>query len=250
MVKRKKIKRVMPIVEEPVYKAMPAPVVLYNWTGFYVGGNVGYSWGRSNFDYAHDAVAGHFGDPPGGLFNTSAVVKGNSPIAGAQIGYNQQYGNVVAGLEFDIAWRREKDNSISEVLNQFADRFTLATSERKWLGTGRARLGWASDRLLSYATGGLAVGRFEHSLSQASNLPVSERTVSDTDTKFGWTLGAGMEYAFGANWSLGAEYLYTKFRSTDLQFAQEDISGLIYPVTDAKFSESSQMVRGKVNYRF
>src|SRR5437879_4896211 len=85
-----------------VYKA--PPVEVWTWTGFYVGGNVGYSWGRSRTDvsFSNSATGAPIVPPAGSITNASANL--NGAIGGGQIGYNWQTNNVVWGLEADIQW--------------------------------------------------------------------------------------------------------------------------------------------------
>jgi outer membrane immunogenic protein len=229
----------------PAY--LPPPAV-YNWTGFYVGLNGGYSWGRTSVDYAQGA--GVLGNPPnpGGVFAASYNFHPDSFIGGGQIGYNFQTGNFVYGIEADIQWR-DGDDSVSQVFNTFGDRFTL-TGTQGWLGTVRGRLGYAMNNWLIYATGGLAVGRVEHELFQASNAPAGSRFLSESDTAIGWTVGAGVEWGFAPHWSLGVEYLYVDLGSRTLNLPAQTINTLAYGATSVEFDDRSHIARAKVNYRF
>src|SRR5436305_9061199 len=85
-------------------KAPPAMVEVWNWTGFYIGGNAGYSWGRSNTDvsFFNTATGAPIVLPPGSI--TSRSFDMNGGIAGGQAGYNWQTGNYVLGVEADIQW--------------------------------------------------------------------------------------------------------------------------------------------------
>jgi len=148
-------------VRQPYYKA---PVVrVFDWTGFYFGGHVGYGWS----------------DTDSGLEPTGFV-------GGLQAGYNWQFSpNWVFGLEADITGT-DMNDSIAGV-----------HSHIDYLGTVRARLGYAVDRTLFYGTGGVAFNRN------------AVAGVHDSDT--GYTLGLGIEWAFGPNWSAKVEYAYYNF---------------------------------------
>jgi opacity protein-like surface antigen len=153
----------------PVYKAPPPPVV-YGWTGFYVGANIGYSWGRasSNWDiFAPFVLGGPCSAPPasGALCSAgSDSNRLNGAIGGLQAGYNWQNGNFLAGLETDIQWSGQKGNGL------FTSTFLTAAAgvngvvaidqsvKLQWLGTLRGRTGITFDRWLVYGTGGLAYG--------------------------------------------------------------------------------------------
>lgn len=155
-------------------KAVPY-VALYNWTGFYVGANLGYGWGRASDD----------------LGVTSSM---NGVIVGGQIGYNWQMNNLVVGLETDFQGSGQKQSTTAGL-------FT-GTDRIRYFGTVRARLGYAWDRTLLYVTGGYAYTNVGVDLSGPGG------AVSSNTTKSGGTVGAGLEYAFAGPWSAKLEYLY------------------------------------------
>jgi outer membrane immunogenic protein len=155
----------------------PAFVAAYNWTGFYLGINGGYGWGRS-----HWSAFGSNADPSGGL-------------VGGTIGYNWQGPGSpwVFGLEGDIDWSGIKGSFTNAACP------TGCETRNSWLGTARGRVGYAFDRVLPYFTGGLAVGDVQ--ANQVGFAGVS-------DTKAGWTVGAGVEAAIVGNLTAKVEYLY------------------------------------------
>jgi outer membrane immunogenic protein len=221
-------------LNKPVYKAPPPPPApVYTWTGWYVGGNVGYSWGDAHTDIAGSATTitdpgfmGGFLNSPFG-FADSNTARPNGVIGGGQIGYNYQFSPTwVVGFEADFQGSGERGS------NAFADAFsstvcvsgsgptgcfvngplnlTAATSydaQIDWFGTVRARLGYLiADQVLLYGTGGLAYGRV--GLSGATNVsgsvvagggigspPVTPgaNAFSESKTNTGWTAGAGIE---------------------------------------------------------
>jgi outer membrane immunogenic protein len=159
--------------QQPYYKAAPAPV--FNWTGFYFGGHVGYGWG--------DTAASITGEVDGFT-------------GGLQAGYNWQFSrNWVFGIEADIT-----GTDMNDPLPTHVD----------YLGTLRARVGYAWDRTMLYGTGGLAFNR-----SSVTGL-------HDTDT--GYALGAGIEWAFAPNWSAKVEYMYYSFDNTGPVATDLDVS--------------------------
>lgn len=206
----------------PVYtKAAPPPA--WSWTGLYVGGNLGYGWGRSSD--SSSAAQADSGVPqlflwslsPGGANNVSGL------IGGGQVGYNWQVTNFLFGLEADIQGSGQKHTGqfgsalaapgLGDGINPAA---LTDTSKLDWFGTLRGRLGMlASPRWLVYATGGLAYGNINETgvaapLSPFSIVPINEGSLvwSQSKTKVGWTAGAGVENALSANWSWKIEYLY------------------------------------------
>jgi len=196
----------------PAYKA-PIALPVYNWTGFYIGGNAGYGRGNANDTMA---LGGNWltdgtGDNliVGPLGNGQLRPSGFT--GGVQAGYNFQSGAWVLGIEADANYFGLKDKFFRTVANGAPafDSYAFSSSYRSdWLVTVRPRIGYAFDRWLVYATGGLAVAnqKFAQSINQL-NLPFSEAG-SVSRTTAGWTVGAGGEYALDRRWSLKAEYLY------------------------------------------
>lgn len=200
----------------------PAPVVPVaapagNWTGFYVGGSVGYAWGKT------DQKDGDFGL----ITENPGDVKPDGFIAGLQIGGDYQFpSNVVIGALVDLYYSDAKDTFNSD--------FDYSTESKiRYFGTGRVRAGYAIDKFLPYVTGGFAWANNEINDSEWG---------SDSQTHFGWTAGLGVEYAFTQNWTVKAEYLYTDFGSKTYTFPDDDGS---YDV-----GLKSQTATIGVNYRF
>ena len=125
--------------------ATPVP---YTWTGFYVGGQIGGGWARTSSSFSGFDV----GDTP-----PAVSPNGGGLIVGGQLGYNRQFGFWLAGVETDIAGAFIKGNASSVSPNTF---FTVPTEQDiNWFGALRGRLGiLPMDRLLLFATGGLAYG--------------------------------------------------------------------------------------------
>jgi outer membrane immunogenic protein len=202
-------------------KAPPAPV--YSWTGFYVGGNVGYGFGSASNDLAFEqscvCTANTFWS-----FNGSETVNLSGAIGGAQAGYNWQAGTFLYGIETDIQASGQKHTGVfSGAISHGNDPFTAAdgnnpftaavTNKIDWFGTVRGRVGLTSDRWLAYATGGLAYGHANSSgifqpATVFSVVPNAPFVWNNSATKVGWTIGAGIESAVVGNWSWKVEYLY------------------------------------------
>ena len=130
-------------------------------------------------------------------------------------------------------------------------------SEQTALGTFRGRIGYSPGNWLIYATGGLAVGAVKHSatevLAPGVACPVAPdpgncRTGSDDKTKVGWTVGAGAEWMFAKNWSIGGEYLYVDLGSSTITLAP---IGRFFPNTSSiQFEDREHIARLKINYHF
>jgi len=210
----------------PVVVTPPAPAV-FDWTGLYVGANVGYAFG------GHDEVAY---DPTGGgpsvTFPDDLELHGL--FGGVQAGFNWQFGNIVAGVEADFQLA-----DIGDTIDTVQG-FSLE-SQVDWFGTVRGRIGYAFDRALVYATGGLAYGHYSY---EAFRTAGPTFVGGDDATLVGWTAGAGLEYAFTDNLSAKIEYLYVDLGSETFSF-----NGGTGPVT-TNASANFHLVRLGINYRF
>jgi outer membrane immunogenic protein len=193
--------------EPVVTKAPPIVAQVYNWTGFYIGVNGGGGWGRSDY-----TQTGNF-DLSGGL-------------VGGTAGYNWQTGSWVFGLEGDLDWSNINGNT-------FLGCVPGCKTTNNWLGTARARVGYAFDRILPYVTGGLAVGEVQ---ADVDGINVA------TNTNTGWTAGAGVEYAITNNWSVKAEYLYVDLGNFNC--------GVVCGGNPDNVSFRSHIARGGINFRF
>lgn len=188
----------------PVY-APPPPIPVFTWTGVYVGGQVGYGFGRDN-SFASATATGV------GLASTSA--KETGIIGGAHIGYNfstqslplvgSAFGGVLgAGGVFGI----EGDVDGTSARGNYGLGGIAVTTRDNIQGSIRGRLGFAIDRTLFYATGGAAFGGLQNTYVNT----FTGGTDSLSHTRVGYTVGGGVEYAITNNWSIRAEYRYTDF---------------------------------------
>lgn len=238
------------IAARPYTKA-PILAQVFSWTGFYVGGNVGY--GRSHSDFDANVAPGSFFTPASILF-LSTLADGSASkdgfTGGGQIGYNYQFApNWVVGVEADInALSHTASNSGAGLTPGGTTVTAFGNSmESEWIATFRGRLGYAFDRSLIYATGGLALLGTKYSQTFiTANIP-SSIVNSGSQTTAGWTVGGGWEYAFMNNWSVKAEYLYARFEGITA-------SGLTIPgqtnVMTGRANVDVQMARVGANYRF
>jgi outer membrane immunogenic protein len=219
----------------PVY--VP-PVPIFTWTGFYVGGDIGYAWGTVNAN-AGDSL----GDFRSLSFSDSGV------IGGGHVGYNLQLSQWVIGLEGDVDGSSLKKSAsgdlvVPALLQQgvFFNGIIPATVNTSLdiQGSIRGRLGYAWDRVLLFATGGASFGGFK------TTLETPFAFASRQNTRVGWTVGGGLEYAVTNNWSLRAEYRYTKYGNNTI-FASGAF-GAIGGFANAKFEENRVTVGA--SYKF
>lgn len=169
----------------------PAPALpdLYSWTGVYAGLQGGYAWGSNRV---------RIGAPAGPFAPMSFRVDDDSAFGGAHLGFNYQFGAVVLGIEGDIEAVGER--------SRFDDVGIAGRISRDWQGSARARIGYAFDRLMVYATGGASFTEYERRVFDPAGF--GERL---TSARTGWNIGAGVNFAFTDNLILGAEYRYTDF---------------------------------------
>jgi outer membrane immunogenic protein len=161
---------------------MPAPPV-YNWTGFYLGINGGWGFGKSDWTVPGATT---------GNFNV------NGGLVGATAGANFQADWAVLGIEgdFDGQWLDGKSSACLPV---------NCETKSTWLATIRGRFGYAADRVLFYLSAG---GAF-------ANIEANTATTFQRQNKGGWTAGAGIEGAFTDHWTARIEYLFVGLQNAN-----------------------------------
>lgn len=213
----------------PVYRAPPP--LYFTWTGWYVGLNGGGGWGRSNQTASFNAAG--FPAASTGNFNTSGG------LAGGTIGYNYQMGQWLVGAEADLDWSNIRGTFNSAITIPGGTAPVSFSSQLNWLDTTRVRVGWVWEHALFYGTAGAAVGGVTataNASAAAAGLAAGV-TAADTQTRFGWTAGAGVEYAFNNYVSAKVEYLYVDL-GTQTQITFDNV----------KFN--TNIVRAGVNLHF
>jgi high affinity Mn2+ porin len=179
----------------------PASPSAFAWDGWYLGGHAGYAHGKAKSTLSDSATP-------------SANSASGSLYGGAMVGYSAQLrSRLVLGLEADVSFPNFLDDD-----DRVSSRPTSAgivTERIDLVGRARGRLGYALDRWLLYGAGGFAwsLGRFTQSLGQPP--------MDDEHLHFrpGWTLGAGVEFAFAPRWTTRLEYVYDHLATADATFA-------------------------------
>jgi outer membrane immunogenic protein len=213
----------------PVAQAAPVPPPIYfpayyNWSGIYLGVNGGYGFGQSNWTNAIVST---------GSFNT------NGFLVGGTLGANYQTGSYLVGFEGDIDWSSvQGSSSAAACVALGAAAGTTCQTKSPWLGTARARVGYAFDRVLVFGTGGAAFSGLQAILNPGGS-------ISPGPSQLGWTAGAGVEYAFTDAISAKVEYLFVNLGTV----ACPTSTGC-GPFASHSFSFSENLVRAGVNYRF
>lgn len=211
----------------PLKAAPRAVAAVYDWTGFYVGVNVGYGLGEGTspsitaVDPGGASGVGAFLSPAGigpGLASGN-IYPGLNPsgaFGGLQLGYDKQFGNWVLGVVADIQGADFKSSGVA-FTNAAATCCNVTetiSAKIDWFGTLRGKAGFAANDWLFYGTGGLAYGNTNSSLGftcTPGGVGCGFATINFAGTaselKVGWAAGAGVSKAFG-NWNVGVEYLH------------------------------------------
>jgi outer membrane immunogenic protein len=199
----------------------PAMAPAFSWTGFYIGGNVGYAWGETHGSLPTTAGVGNF--DVNGIFG------------GGQVGFNYQMSNWVFGIEADY-----QGADIDGTSAALAGNSMVANVER--FGTVRGRLGFAWDRWMVYGTGGYAFGA---RVTTNTTVPTALFTPTANNLD-GWAAGAGVEYAFAPNWSAKLEYLHVDLDSQTYSVN----AGCVATPGACQLGTRLDTVRLGVNWRF
>jgi outer membrane immunogenic protein len=202
---------VVPVPSDEVPTLVPG--IVFSWTGFYFGGNVGYGWLRND-----PAVSG------GGI-SGSATQTLNGASGGGQVGFNWQINHLVVGIESDFEASAQKANTAYAGIAE--------TDRSRWFGTTRARIGYANDRLFFYGTAGAGYSEDMRTLSGALNAALSRAAV-------GWTAGVGVEGAISVNWSTKLEYLFLDLGNINNTVGKSTINS----------NFTNNIIRFGVNYKF
>lgn len=234
----------------PVKAPAPAPLAS-NWTGFYIGGDIGGAWSRNTGTWSPLPSELAFG-----AFGISGGNGGNGFIGGFHAGYNWQFAPTwVAGIEGDWSWTKAR-GSFSQVWS--ADpppgsgpvgSFTSMSSTLDWLASVRGRLGFiVMPNLMAYATGGVAWGKFDYAGNNFNGVTYrTSAAISSTQT--GYVVGGGLEWGLTNNWLLRGEYLYYRLNGSPSVVAQS----VLFPAFPSGYSWSSTSVnvaRLGLSYKF
>jgi outer membrane immunogenic protein len=240
----------------PVQSAPVSPV--YNWTGFYIGGNVGYGWSHRDFT---NTISGTFGPIQNSAIN-SGTDDGKGWLGGGQIGFNYQFlTHWVAGIEADID-AAQITSSTSACFTALVGITTCGTrdTEVKDFGTVRGRLGYAFNNLLLYGTGGWAWGQGNNTTTincigpgcpVTSAVPPTSPAPASVDVNpNGWAAGGGVEWAFLPNWTLRAEYLHLQFDGVTEDRSKSGAFPGLFISSHVSSNVGIELARVGFNYQF
>lgn len=213
-------------------KAAPMVASVHSWTGCYIGGHVGFAWGDKNI---YDAAGVELTD-----FNHDL---GAGLIAGGQIGCNfWQQGRWVLGIEGQASWADLDGSAGPTGATNGANGFR---TEADIIGSIAARLGYAfgaTGQTMIFVKGGAA---FIHEQFFVTWVPATGNLQSDTDLRWGWMIGGGLEHAFTNNWSFKAEYNYSNFGKDTV-----DLCTPANVCTPYQIRQDVHLVKFGINYKF
>jgi outer membrane immunogenic protein len=211
---------------------------IYDWTGLYIGGHAGGEW------------ASRAGSTNGDFFD---VTKQNlsGALGGVQLGYNHQFGHVVLGAELSGSWSKLDNTNFCFQTNPVApgeEASCRAQVDRS--AQFVTRLGYAFDdgRLLPYVVGGVAIAHMNLHFTDAF-LGAGAFEWGGAKIMTGAVFGAGVQYAIGNGYSLGLEYLYTRYGSQDFS-SQSTFNGAPFFSSYDRSDLTSQTLRVVANYKF
>ena len=214
----------------PITKAPPAPIAaVYDWTGFYIGGNGG--WGQ-----AHGCL--DFIDAAGVTF-AEGCRNGSGGVVGGQIGYRWQTGGWVFGVEGQGDWANLRASRVSLINPLFTERLKI-----DGIGLITGQIGYAWNNVLFYVKGGGAVTGSRLDIFDFTGTSVA----SASRTRWGGTVGAGFEYGFTPNWTVGVEYDHLFMGHMNNTFAV--VNPIIATAVNTRTSLDVDMVTIRFNYKF
>jgi outer membrane immunogenic protein len=216
------------LAARPYTKAPPMVAAIYDWSGFYIGANGG--WGSSRNSW--DSVAPFPAGPEGSHDATGGV-------AGGQIGYRWQTGTWVFGVEGQGNWADLKGSNLSTL---FAGSRNESKIDAFGLITGQ--IGYAANNVLFYVKGGAAVTSNRNRIIDVATGALAAST--GDDTRWGGTVGVGLEYGFAPNWSAAVEYDHLFMQDRTLNFTTP--AGLA--LGSDRIRQDVDLVTVRVNYKF
>ena len=247
----------------------PAPYVavpVFTWTGFYIGGNAGYAFSDNNRVFTTGQTAANQAAVGTGARPGNVQLDQEGFTGGGQIGYNQQIGNIVIGIEADAAYT---DLQRTRTITTFAGavpgaapavRDNIFRQDLAFLGTVRGRIGYAFDRLLVYGTGGFAYGDVDYQANFTGAVPPStlQFTGRRTNIETGYTAGAGVEYAMPTSFSLfGSNAVTIKAEALYYDLGRRTVAVNLVPGSggtptgyNSRFETSGVIARAGVNFKF
>lgn len=238
----------------PARMPLKAPIAVapFSWTGCHLGGHIGGAW--SHVSISDPNSAGAFLTTITTSPDQAIGIDASSVIGGAQVGCDYQFAtNWVIGAAGDYSFANLDGDAADPF---FTGKFGTPTLDARstYLATATARLGYAWDRYLVYAKGGAAWTHNNYSISNLANFNNFGCTffacsATASDSRLGWTVGGGFEWAFANSWSAFAEFDYYDFGTRTVLFNGAYQLGNVGSQT-LDIKQHVEAVKVGLNYRF
>jgi outer membrane immunogenic protein len=233
------------------------PYIGVNWSGFYIGGNEGYGFGKGGSVHALHKM--DVGIPADSVpFTDAKTFLTEGAFGGGQLGFNWQQGRLVYGIEADIQGANLGGATDAQVTNNIAPSYGASAHARstlQWFETFRGRLGVSllDGKALIYATGGAAIGTVQDKMDWANDnfSAHTKGRIDSVGVATGYTVGGGFEYMFMPQWSLKVEYTFLDLGKKTLSQDSGSIrfpAGTMHASTAASFNHQYDTVRAGINY--
>lgn len=229
------------------------------WSGFYLGVNIG----SASSDVSKtlrtpvDGINPNFITVDADTINAAGSRSWSSGelSIGGQVGYNIQFGSVVLGTELDLGrlgFKGHSETTTPEPVGSggMGDMTVATSAKASKLMTLRARLGLVAGSGLFYVTGGLAYSKVSFSQSTTFAAVPTNDDASDTDHKFGWTIGTGAELPLNRDWTIKAEYLYADLGSVGKTTTPVSPYGVGEVPFAHRMNVTTQIARVGLNFRY
>jgi outer membrane immunogenic protein len=210
-------------------RAYVAPIPVFTWSGCYIGAHGGAGWSDKTVSV------------PSIVPGVSVTGHTFGPLGGGQVGCNLQFGGWVIGIEGEGSAANIRGDTTQTILGITG----TAHAETDWLASATGRLGWASNRWMIYGKGGAAWAGDKYSLS----IPVFPEQETASETRMGWTVGGGVEWAFWNNWSAKVEYNYYDFGTSSVTLIGT-FAGAPIEVPGVEIRQRMSVGKLGINYRF
>jgi outer membrane immunogenic protein len=218
-------------------KAAPMPAPVWSWTGFYIGGHVGFGWGQDE-TRIDSVTAGGVVAPVNLTFNQNSR---SGFLGGGQAGYNWQAGAFVFGVQADIAGLDVRGTNPCLIL-------LTCTSKSDWLATATGRIGAVVlDRGLVYVKGGGAWLNTNHTTALNPAVPGVPQITNGSFTNDGWLVGMGTEWMITQNWTAFVELDYMRFDDKKVNFALIPAPAVTFNTNQ---TQTLAIAKAGVNYKF
>lgn len=172
-----------------------------NFTGLYIGGSAGYAWTNVQATDVQQPYSGYFTNYPGDKFSTST----DGGIFGGHVGYQHQFRNWVAGIEFSASGT----DLTKIVTSPFYPSTDSVRFQVQDIIAVTGRLGYTRDRTMFYVKGGYAGGNVRFTATTAPGDDVTPGVFDKKAWQNGWTIGAGVDHAIFKDVLVGVDYTYT-----------------------------------------